>query len=94
MKITQHGEFQIATRPAFSGEGYVAWARRGTILVDSPMREPSDVDVWFEFDLSEDEARTKLLMELGKSQGPNPLMIALGVMLGLAFVAALLGWLK
>lgn len=59
--ITKHGNWSIAEAPCRSG--YYAWAKVGEISSDNPVDEPGEV--WFEFGDIPDEARGKLLRELG-----------------------------
>jgi hypothetical protein len=63
--VTRHGAFCVATTPSLSG-GFLAWAKRGEIVAFDPVREPGD-DVWFSFGATREQARAKLLLELGLS---------------------------
>ena len=61
--VTRFGDFCVATVPHPSG-GYVAWAKMGNIVGPSPLYEPGQ-HVPFAFGRTRDEAREKVLEELG-----------------------------
>lgn len=62
IEITRHWGYEIATAPA--SHGYIAWARRGRIEADNPMREPFHADVWFDYGPTREEAHRKVLCEI------------------------------
>lgn len=62
--VTAHGPWRVATAPCRAGVGFYSWAKTGEISGGCPLTEPG-VDVWFEFGSTHDEARAKLLRELG-----------------------------
>jgi hypothetical protein len=62
-EITQHGDWQVATAIGRGGK-IVSWAKMGIIQGTSPIDEPGEY-VWFEFGNTREEAREKLLDELG-----------------------------
>lgn len=64
--VTEHGRWQVASAPCRSGDGFYSWAKVGEIVGECPISEPGDV--WFEFGRTHDEARGKLLAELGLLQ--------------------------
>lgn len=61
IEVTKHGDFQVAT--ARGGEGFVSWAKMGTIVADCPVEEPGS-HVWFNFGSTREEARGRILKEL------------------------------
>lgn len=61
---SQHGEYQVATKPAVIG--FVAWAKRGPILADCPVNERGDC-VWYEFGETREEAKKRILAKMGLS---------------------------
>jgi hypothetical protein len=62
--ITRHGDFEVATTPALQGGGYLAWAKMGKIMGDNPITEPGN-PVWMVHGRTREEARAKVLAELG-----------------------------
>jgi hypothetical protein len=66
-EVSQHGDFQVATVPSVQGGGFVAWAKAGEIVSDTPVTEPGD-PIWFEFGPTRNEATARLLRELGLTQ--------------------------
>lgn len=60
--VSWHGVWCIATTPSM--RGYLAWAKRGEIVAFDPVREPG-LDVWFAIGSTRDEAKAKLMHELG-----------------------------
>ena len=62
VEVTTHGDFQIATGRGESG--FWAWGKMGLIQTDSPLKEPGS-HVWFNFGKTREEAKTRLLNELG-----------------------------
>jgi len=62
-RVTRHGDFNLATMPNRHGGGFVAWAKVGEIVGMSPLDESGFV--WFEFGSTRDEARDRLLDEIG-----------------------------
>lgn len=63
-QVTRHADFNLATIPNRNGGGFIAWAKMGEIRGTNPLDEPGR-PVWFEFGSTRDEARDKLLGELG-----------------------------
>jgi hypothetical protein len=63
-RVTRHGDLSIATMPSRNGGGFVAWAKFGDIVGMSPIDEPGR-SVWVDHGATRDEARCKLLAELG-----------------------------
>jgi hypothetical protein len=62
VQITTHGDFQVATA---KGENhFTAWAKMGRIQTDCPIKEPGE-HVWFNFGATREEARERVLDELG-----------------------------
>lgn len=68
IELRQHGEFQIAVRGDCPGRSssFLAWAVRGKISAHNPLEEPWDIDVWFEFGRTADDAVEKLIKDLPK----------------------------
>jgi hypothetical protein len=62
-RVSKHGDFSVATMPSRAGGGFVAWAKVGEIVTTCPIAEPGWV--WFEFGTTREEARDKLLTEIG-----------------------------
>jgi hypothetical protein len=62
--VTRHGYFEVATTPSKDGVGFMSWAKRGKILGYCPITEPGD-PVWFSSGRTREEARDRLLAELG-----------------------------
>lgn len=63
MNITRHGAFNVATKQGVGG-WFIAWAKMGQIQGSDPLSEPGS-HVWFNFGRTQDEAKGKLLAELG-----------------------------
>lgn len=66
VEVTTHGDFQVAT--ALGPNGFTSWAKMGMIQTDCPIKEPG-AHVWFNFGSTREEARSRILDELGLS--PN-----------------------
>lgn len=62
VEITTHGDFQVAT--ARGPNGFTAWAKMGAIQTDCPIKEPG-THVWYNFGRTREEARHRILDELG-----------------------------
>lgn len=67
VEISTHGGWQVATARGSSG-GFTAWAKMGRIQSDCPIKEPGE-HVWFNFGESREEARRRVLAEVGMT--PN-----------------------
>lgn len=66
-QVTRHGDFEVATaRAAKSSSGFMSWAKMGRIVGDCPITEPG-AHVWFNSGRTREEARDRLLAELGLS---------------------------
>jgi hypothetical protein len=63
-EVTRHGDFEVATTPAIQGGGFMVWAKMGAITGTSPIDEPGSY-VWFDHGATREEARSKILAELG-----------------------------
>lgn len=62
VEVTRHGDFEVATVRGKSG--FTAWAKMGAIQTDCPIKEPG-AHVWFNFGRTREEARNRVLDELG-----------------------------
>lgn len=62
VEITRHGDYQVATAEG-SGGGFTAWAKKGVIVTDCPIKEPGE-DVWFNFGRTREAALDNLVAEL------------------------------
>ena len=62
IEVTRHGDFEVATGRGVAG--YTAWAKMGRIQSDCPVKEPG-AHVWFNFGATREEARDRVLAELG-----------------------------
>lgn len=66
-QISKHGDFQIATAKGASGR-FIAWGKMGKIVADDPVTEPGN-HVWFQSGATREDAKDKLLDELGLKHG-------------------------
>ena len=62
VRVTRHGEFEIATGRGVSE--FTAWAKMGRIQSDCPIKEPG-AHVWFNFGATREDALARILAELG-----------------------------
>jgi hypothetical protein len=62
VEVTRHGDFFVAT--AEGDDGFTAWAKMGMIQTDCPVKEPG-THVWFNFGRTREEAKRRILDELG-----------------------------
>jgi hypothetical protein len=61
--VTRHGDFEIATAISNTA-GFIAWGKMGRIVGVNPIDEPGEY-VWCQYGRTRDEARDRLLDELG-----------------------------
>jgi hypothetical protein len=69
-QITRHGDFEVATTPNAQKNGYLVWAKMGKITGSCPFTEPGD-PVWMDYGGTREEARGKVLAQLGIFQAPE-----------------------
>lgn len=69
VEVTQHRDFQVAT--ARGKSGFISWAKMGKIQTDCPLKEPG-ANVWFNFGHTREEARHRILEELGLPSNAEP----------------------
>jgi hypothetical protein len=66
-QVTRHGDFEVATTPNAKKTGYLVWSKMGKITGSCPFTEPGD-PVWMDYGRTREEARGKVLAELGMPQ--------------------------
>ncbi|GAB2182665.1 hypothetical protein DLREEDagrD3_28880 [Denitratisoma sp. agr-D3] len=62
VEVTGHGDFEVAT--ARGKFGFTAWAKKGKIQTDCPVKEPGE-HVWFNFGKTRSQAQDAILVEIG-----------------------------
>ena len=73
-QIEKLGAWNIATANGKSGS-VVAWAKMGPLTGTGPLDEPGE-HVWFEFGMTREDAKGKLMAELGLMPMTSPSMPA------------------